>query len=341
MLSSPCKQNGVSICDPVAKCEFGSLFKDKVRNVDYRMQFIEELGESPALNGSLPEIIRSWDALLGKIVQKYEIPPPDDSVKTEDVKLEHIWLRKYTPPKTASNNPVGIYIHGGGWAMGSVDQEDAVCRIISKQCEMSLVSISYRLAPKFKYPIPLEDCVEGAKWTIGHFEAKDITIIGASAGAGLAIGVALKLIDEGLSNSVRGLIAVSPVTIHPDAVPEDLRWQYTSTEEHSEHTVNTKSAMQTFRETYGAPPTDPYTSNLLHPRLNELKKVYLVEAEVDTLRDDARLLKGVLEKENVLLKYDSYPGYPHYSWSFPSKRLEEHRNDFFQNLFKAIIWINN
>lgn len=290
---------------------------------------------------SLPHILKSWDELLAKIVQKYGIPPTDNSVQSEDVNLGEIWLRKYTPPVLADNHPVGVFFHGGGWAMGSVDQEDAICRMLSKQCHMSLVSVSYRLAPQFKYPIPLDDCVEGAKWAINHFGENKVTLIGPSAGAGLALGVALKLIDQGLSMKINGVIAVSPVTIHPDAVPEDLKSRYTSMEEHANHTVNTKSAMKTFLETYGAPPTDPYTSSILHPRLNELEKVYLVEAETDTLRDDVRLMRDILLQKGVSVRYDAYPGYPHYSWSFPSKFLDAHRDEFFGKLFEATNWVNS
>lgn len=49
-------------------------------------------------------------------------------------------------------------------------------------------------------------------------------------------------------------------------------------------------------EAFGAPPTDPYASPLLHPKLKDLKKVYQCVADHDTLRDDALLMKKKLDE---------------------------------------------
>lgn len=46
---------------------------------------------------------------------------------------------------------------------------------------------------------------------------------------------------------------------------------------------------------YAAPPTDPYTSPLLHKRIKDLPKTYILAASKDTLRDDARLFKRALD----------------------------------------------
>jgi len=48
-------------------------------------------------------------------------------------------------------------------------------------------------------------------------------------------------------------------------------------------------------EAFGVPPTDQYGSPLLHPRLKELKKVYLAVCGHDTLRDDGLLMKQKLD----------------------------------------------
>jgi versiconal hemiacetal acetate esterase len=51
--------------------------------------------------------------------------------------------------------------------MGSPDIEDAVCRRISKSSGMKVVSVGYRLAPKYKFPIGLDDCVQASLSTFG------------------------------------------------------------------------------------------------------------------------------------------------------------------------------
>lgn len=262
-------------------------------------------------------------------------------MRTEDISLRNCWVRTYTPPTSTGHNPIGLYFHGGGWVLGSVDQEDALCRLISKQCEMTLVSVEYRLAPKFKSPAALDDCVEASLWALKHFAVNKVVLIGASAGGNLAFGTALRLIDRDMADHVQGVVALVPVTIHPDAVPAHLKPRYTSYDEYDEHTVNTKPAMMTFWDAYGASPTDQYASCLLHPKLGQLARVYIAECGTDTLRDDARLMKEVLENSNVPVQYDAFPGYPHYSWTFPSKHLDEHRHDFLGKVLRALQWINS
>ncbi|KAL2851404.1 Alpha/Beta hydrolase protein [Aspergillus pseudodeflectus] len=320
-------------------------------------KFIDEFGESPALSGSLAEIESGWLKILERLVAKYEIPPPDDSVQTEDVTLESFWVRVYTPPETTKRDskastpnakakpaPVGIYLHGGGWTMGSVDQEDGFCRLVSKSHNMTIVSVSYRLAPEHKYPAALDDCVDATIWASKYLHASSFILIGASAGGNLAFGTALKLLDRHsdlAKNLLNGVVALVPVTVHPDAVPASIKAAglYNSYEANATATVNTASAMASFFTAYGAPRDDKYTSCLLHPRLRELKKVYIAECGADTLRDDARLMRRKLEREGVPTVYDAYPGFPHYSWTFPSKHLEEHRNVFLGRVMEGVRWV--
>lgn len=291
------------------------------------------------LSGSLDEIQQTWDKMLLKLASRYQMPPIDESVTTHDVALSRSFVRVYKPPSSLCTETVGIYIHGGGWAMGSVEGEDAICRLMCKSSGMTMVSIGYRLAPQDKCPAALDDCVEAAKWTLDSLSPASILLTGTSAGANLAFGAALRLIDEGLGDKLQGVLAMVPLTIHPDAVPEQLKSQYTAYEEHAEHTINTKTAMRTFLEAYGPSPDDAYFSPLLHPRLGELKKVYMTESGADTLRDDARLMKQALEAAGVSVQYDAYPGFPHYSWTFPSPTLVEHQGEFFGNMIRALQWL--
>ena len=190
---------------------------------------------------------------MSKLASKYDIPGPDTSVRTRDVQINEKGLtcRIYTPPISSDTHTLGLYFHGGGWANGDLDAEDAQCRLISKQCNIVLVSVDYRLAPKHRYPAALDDCTEAAIWAFGNrrtlgASSEPVSLIGSSAGGGLAFGTALRLIDEGLAVQVGGVVALVPVTVHPDAVPTDQRAKYTSYDEHAEHTVNTKSAMRAF-----------------------------------------------------------------------------------------------
>jgi len=185
--------------------------------------------------------------------------------------------------------------------MGDIDGDDGFCRATAKGGEVVVVSVEYGLAPQNKHPGLINDCWTGFLWTLEH--AKDLGGIpdqifttGTSAGGQLALGIALKAVDEGYGKQLVGVVAQVPATVHPDAVPEGLKRGYTSMEEHDEHTINTGSAMRAFWKAFGAPPTDPYASPLLHEKIVELKKVYMAVAGHDTLRDDGLLFKAKLDE---------------------------------------------
>ncbi|KAL4865132.1 hypothetical protein BDV12DRAFT_200415 [Aspergillus spectabilis] len=304
------------------------------------VQFVEELGVSPALDGPYDNLMRGWKTILGKLMTRYGFPPPDTSVQAEDKTVDGVRVRVYSPPDVV-DPPIALYFHAGGWVMGSVDEEDGFSRALSKLSGSKIISVGYRLAPEFSFPAPLEDCVRVAKWALDTFPSHTVSFIGASAGGNMAFSTALALIDQGLGDRVQGVVGLAPVTVHPDAIPAEKEAQYTSYRENDRVTINTDSAMRTFLNCYGAPPADPRLSCLLHPRLGELKNVYMAVGGADTLRDDVRLMKGVLTELDVAVQCDEYPGYPHFSWLFPSAALKEHQAEFIGNLIEGIRWVQD
>lgn len=206
----------------------------------------------PLLHGPVENIYTGYNKMIETIVRKFEIPPTDTSVQTEDVQVSGNYkVRIYHPPGATGNDSLGIYLHGGGWTLCDLDSEDAICRTISKTINMVLVSVGYRLAPQHKFPAALDDCVDAFSWALENASKlgvrnTNVVLIGGSAGGNLAIGSTLRLIDEGKGDSISGVVALVPVTIHPDAVPEELKHKHTAYEENANLTLNTKSAMLEF-----------------------------------------------------------------------------------------------
>ncbi|KAF2822579.1 hypothetical protein CC86DRAFT_330261 [Ophiobolus disseminans] len=308
-------------------------------------EFEKEFGERMLLNGSLSSCQDGYARIGGLLVSKYTFPPSDPSVHSEERTADDgLKVRVYMPKGYSGGSPVGVYFHGGGWAMGDLDGDDAIARSISKGGNVVVVSVDYGLAPQNKHPGLVNDCYKGLQWALKH--AKElggtdgkVFTAGASAGAGLALGAALRAIDEGLGDALVGVVALVPTTIHPKAVPEELKSKYTSYTEHAQHTINSASAMETFWDAFGAPPTDPYASPLLHTRIKDLKKVYIAVAGHDTLRDDGLLFKQKLDDNKVPTEFDFYEGYPHYHWTFPSPKLDEPRKQFNANLARGVKFV--
>jgi acetyl esterase len=98
-----------------------------------------------------------------------------------------------------ADQPAVLWIHGGGYVMGSAEDERA--RIIADHCDCTVFSVDYRLAPEHPFPAGPNDCYATMKWMVREastlgIDASNIVIGGASAGSGMAAGVVLMNRDQ-------------------------------------------------------------------------------------------------------------------------------------------------
>jgi acetyl esterase/lipase len=98
--------------------------------------------------------------------------------------------------------PCVYWMHGGGYVVGSYEMEDLRFDKWCAALNCVGVAVEYRLSPETAYPGPLEDCYAGLKWVYEHaaeigVDPGRIGIGGASAGGGLAAGLALLARDRG------------------------------------------------------------------------------------------------------------------------------------------------
>ena len=102
----------------------------------------------------------------------------------------------------APEAPRGVYfhIHGGGWVLGSVEQQDPWLERFADRDGMACVSVDYRLAPEHPYPMGPDDCEAAALWIAreakGLFGTDRMVIGGESAGAHLSVVTLLRLRDR-------------------------------------------------------------------------------------------------------------------------------------------------
>jgi len=111
-------------------------------------------------------------------------------------------IRVYRPSDQSATLPALYWIHGGGYVMGDIDQDDRLMAQLVKRIGCVAVSVDYRLAPEHPFPAPVEDCYAGLKWLFAHanelnVDPSRIAIGGASGGGGLAAGLALLVRDRG------------------------------------------------------------------------------------------------------------------------------------------------
>jgi acetyl esterase/lipase len=107
----------------------------------------------------------------------------------------------YQPEALARPAPALLWIHGGGYLIGSPQQDTSLTSYFAAELAITVVAVQYRLAPQNPYPAAVEDCYAALQWM--HDEATSlgvardrIAIGGASAGGGLTAALALLARDR-------------------------------------------------------------------------------------------------------------------------------------------------
>lgn len=117
----------------------------------------------------------------------------------EIVEVGEVAVRVHRPANIDGDVPGLVWVHGGGYVMGTAAQDDRLCRHFAKHVGMVVASVDYRLAPEHKFPVPLEDCYAALDWLARQpgVDGERIAVGGGSAGGGLAAALALLARDRG------------------------------------------------------------------------------------------------------------------------------------------------
>ncbi len=118
-------------------------------------------------------------------------------------------VRLFRPRGATGRQPGLLWIHGGGYVIGTAAQDDPLCRAIADALGIVVASVDYRLAPEYAYPIPVQDCHAALTWLAGlpGVDATRIAIGGASAGGGLTAALAFLARDRGEVTPVLQLLS--------------------------------------------------------------------------------------------------------------------------------------
>jgi len=132
-------------------------------------------------------------------------------VKIEPVEVDGVPAEWQIVP-VAIEDKVILYIHGGGYIMGSPNFTRMASVRLGMATKMRVLSIDYRLAPEHPYPQGLEDCITSYKWLLSSgINPKKIIISGDSAGGYFTLLTLVKLRNEGVPLPA-GEIVFSPAT---------------------------------------------------------------------------------------------------------------------------------
>ena len=128
----------------------------------------------------------------------FEPLPWDEDIKTERVGAGSVPAEWIVAPG-AQDGRVFLYLHGGGFIMGSMRTHRVMLAHISRAAQARVLGLDYRLAPEFIFPAQVDDSVAAYRWLLSNSaNPKKIVIGGDSAGGGLMVAtlVALRYLGE-------------------------------------------------------------------------------------------------------------------------------------------------
>ncbi|QXJ26216.1 alpha/beta hydrolase [Actinomadura graeca] len=224
-------------------------------------------------------------------------------------------VRVYRPlPAAAGPLPAVVYLHGGGWVLGGVDEVDAACRELAAGAGCAVFSVGYRLAPEHPFPAAVDDA-----WAAVASVARDprrhgvlpgaVAVAGDSAGGNLAAVVALLAGERGVRLAHQ--LLVYPVT---DTAMDTPSWA-----EYGRGYGLDAATLARFLRLYrgGADPADPRLAPLRAPVPGGTAPATVITAEYDILRDEGEAYARRLEAAGVPVEMRRYDGVVHSFFLLP------------------------
>jgi acetyl esterase len=205
--------------------------------------------------------------------------------------------------------PLVAYLHGGGWAVGTLDAFDPVCRALANASGALIASIGYRLAPEHPFPAAPDDARAAVRWLAAQAEELGgdparLGIAGDSAGGNLAAVTARRLRDEG-GPPLRFQALVYPVC--------DSALNTPSYRDNGAGFGLSAASMKRYWELYldGADGRHPDASPLQAGDLGGLPPAYVLTVRHDVLCDEAEAYARALEAAGVPVTLSRYDGAVH------------------------------
>lgn len=226
-------------------------------------------------------------------------------------------VRVYTPrpPQAGERLPLLVWLHGGGFVVGSLNSYDALCRQLARRADCIVVAVDYRLAPEHKFPCAVDDSFAALNWVAAHADPLHadptrLAIGGDSAGGTLAAACTLLARDHGGPALCFQLLVYPGVAAKPDSA---------SHHEFAEGYILSRHSILWFFNHYLRDERDCYDPRfapLVAEDLSRLPPALLIVAGFDPLRDDELAYYRRLQEAGNQVELAYYAGMVHAFFSF-------------------------
>ncbi len=273
-------------------------------------------------------------------VKNNPVPKPD-GILVKDVYVnssldgEAIRIHVYQAENYIKDRVI-LYFHGGGYVFGLPEQVDAQMYRLAKDLKALIFSVDYRLAPRYPFPIPIQDGFDAFKYIMNNgkeqfgIEANQISLFGISAGAHLAAAVCQMMVDQGLE-SIKQQVLIYPV-IHN-------RLNSASMNEFTDSPLwNKEYAEIAWTHFLGADHKEKsirYADLLNFDQFAKLPETTVVACELDPLRDEGISYASRLYEAGVKTELWVIPGAVHVFDLFESKLTDAYYEFLLKKLGKV------
>ena len=267
-----------------------------------------------AITGPPPHEVPIEVARAGHDAETARLSGPGEAVaEVRDVLVPagggDVRIRCYRP-EGETPLPVVAYLHGGGWAVGTLDSYDTLARALANASGAIVANVDYRLAPEHPFPAALDDALAAVRFLAARAgelggDPDRMAIAGDSAGGNLAAVVARRLRDE-LPLRLQAL--VYPVC--------DAGLDTPSYRDYADGYGLTAASMRRYWDLYldGAEGGHPDASPLRSDDLQRVAPALVLTAEHDPLRDEGEAYAAALAKAGVPVSVSRYAGTVHGFW---------------------------
>lgn len=275
---------------------------------DATMQFLAHMqaADAPPLETMTPDQARA----LGPILQQlYGSGPDMKSVRqvTVPTSVGDVPVRVFSPNGTSCG--VIVYLHGGGWVLGTLDDYDTLARQLASLTACTVVVVDYPLAPEHPHPAAVLAAHAVTEWVAQHLDDLaepncPLIVMGDSAGGNLAAVIAQLARTDGPDIALQVLIY--PVT--------DSDTDTRSYSNPDNQLFLTGAGMRWFWDHYAprdVARTDPLLAPLRAPDLSGLPPAIVLTAEYDVLRDEGDAYADRLRAAGVPVESRRFLGQMH------------------------------
>ncbi len=240
----------------------------------------------------------------------FELPRPDD-VASGDTFIaaagptRQIPVRYYSSARADCPSAAILYLHGGGFVVGDLESHDPTCARLCAETGLDVISVDYRLCPEQAYPAALDDVEAAYRHLALSYDR--IVVMGDSAGGNLTAALCRRLFRLGEPQPA-GQVLIYPFL----GGPQDRG----SFIERADAPLLRASDCQHYRQLYAggdaaALQHDPEFMPLSADDYRGLATAFAVSADLDPLRDDARLYVERLRAAGVAAEWRNEPQLVH------------------------------